>query len=99
MSMFLRSSRLLARQGAQLVQARNYAEAAALKLTLAGANKVFYDAVEVRQVDVPSFSGDFGILATHVPTLGKSLWFLQLFEYARNSCNEWIQNIFRFNYH
>lgn len=71
MSIFLRSSRLLARQGAQLMQARNFADAPALKLTLAGANKVFYDAAEVRQVDVPSFSGDFGILATHVPTLGK----------------------------
>lgn len=74
MSFVMRSSRLLARHGAQLMQARNYAEAAALKLTLAGANKVFYDATEVRQVDVPSFSGDFGILATHVPTLGK--WFI-----------------------
>lgn len=71
MSFVLRSSRLLARQGAQLMQARNYADAAALKLTLAGANKVFYDSVEVKQVDVPSYSGDFGILATHVPTLGK----------------------------
>lgn len=55
-----------------MLQARNYADAAALKLTLAAANKVFYDAVEVKQVDVPSFSGDFGILATHVPTLGNS---------------------------
>lgn len=61
----------MARQGARLMQARNYADAPALKLTLAGANKVFYDATEVRQVDVPSYSGDFGILATHVPTLGK----------------------------
>lgn len=71
MSFVLRSSRLLARQGARLMQSRNYADAPALKLTLAGANKVFYDATEVRQVDVPSYSGDFGILATHVPTLGK----------------------------
>ncbi|XP_031625237.1 ATP synthase subunit delta, mitochondrial [Contarinia nasturtii] len=69
MSFVLRSSRLLARQGAQLMQARNFADAAPLKLTLAGANKVFYDSVEVKQVDVPSYSGDFGILATHVPTL------------------------------
>lgn len=61
----------MARQGARLMQSRNFADAPALKLTLAGANKVFYDAVEVRQVDVPSYSGDFGILATHVPTLGK----------------------------
>lgn len=71
MSFVLRSSRLMARQGARLMQSRNYADAPALKLTLAGANKVFYDATEVRQVDVPSYSGDFGILATHVPTLGK----------------------------
>lgn len=55
-----------------MLQTRNYADEA-LKLTLAAANKVFYDAVVVKQVDVPSFSGDFGILATHVPTLGKRL--------------------------
>lgn len=71
MSFVLRSSRLLARQGARVMQARNFADAPVLKLTLAGANKVFYDAAEVKQVDVPSYSGDFGILATHVPTLGK----------------------------
>lgn len=71
MASVIRSTHLLARQGARLLQSRNYADAAAMKLTLAGANKVFYDAVEVKQVDVPSFSGDFGILATHVPTLGK----------------------------
>lgn len=31
--------------------------------------KVFYDGKSVRQVDVPSFSGNFGILPKHVPTL------------------------------
>lgn len=66
----MKNSRMLARQGARLLQQRTYADAPAMKLTLAGANKTFYDAVEVRQVDVPSYSGDFGILATHVPTLG-----------------------------
>lgn len=72
MANIFKNTRLLARQGARLLQQqRTYADASAMKLTLAGANKVFYDAVEVRQVDVPSFSGDFGILATHVPTLGK----------------------------
>lgn len=71
MANLFKNSRLLARQGARLLQQRTYADAPAMKLTLAGANKIFYDAVEVRQVDVPSFSGDFGILATHVPTLGK----------------------------
>lgn len=72
MASVIRSTRLLASRGVRLLQSRTYAEAAELKLTLAGANKVFYDKVEVKQVDVPSYSGDFGILATHVPTLGKS---------------------------
>lgn len=71
MASVIRSTRLLASQGIRLLQTRNYADGVALKLTLAGANKIFYDQVDVKQVDVPSFSGDFGILATHVPTLGK----------------------------
>ncbi|KAH0556547.1 ATP synthase subunit delta, mitochondrial [Cotesia glomerata] len=52
-------------------QARSYAEASGndMKFTFAGANQVFYDNVSVRQVDVPSFSGSFGILPKHVPTL------------------------------
>lgn len=70
MASVIRSTRLLASRGVRMLQTRNYADEA-LKLTLASANKVFYDAVDVKQVDVPSFSGDFGILATHVPTLGK----------------------------
>ncbi|XP_015518609.1 ATP synthase subunit delta, mitochondrial [Neodiprion pinetum] len=51
---------------------RNYAEALRddqMKFTFAGANQVFYDTKPVRQVDVPSFSGAFGILPKHVPTL------------------------------
>lgn len=70
MASVIRSTSLLASRGVRMLQSRNYADAA-LKLTLAGANKTYYDQVEVKQVDVPSFSGDFGILATHVPTLGK----------------------------
>lgn len=31
--------------------------------------QVFYDQAAIRQVDVPSFSGAFGILPKHVPTL------------------------------
>ncbi|KAL6422089.1 hypothetical protein ACFW04_010861 [Cataglyphis niger] len=53
-------------------QRRTYADAAAndqMKFTFAGANQVFYDQVAIRQVDVPSFSGAFGILPKHVPTL------------------------------
>lgn len=69
MASVIRSTRLLAHRGVRLLQSRNYADEP-LKLTLAGANKVFYDSVEVKQVDVPSYSGDFGILASHVPTLG-----------------------------
>ncbi|XP_033224413.1 ATP synthase subunit delta, mitochondrial [Belonocnema kinseyi] len=34
-----------------------------------GATIVFYDQADIRQVDVPSFSGSFGILPKHVPTL------------------------------
>lgn len=30
---------------------------------------MFYDSASVKQVDVPSFSGAFGILPKHVPTL------------------------------
>lgn len=72
MASVMRSTRLLAGHGIRLLQNRSYSDAAALKLTLAGANKTFYDQVVVKQVDVPSFSGDFGILATHVPTLGET---------------------------
>ncbi|XP_072765845.1 ATP synthase subunit delta, mitochondrial [Anoplolepis gracilipes] len=53
-------------------QRRTYADAVAsdqMKFTFAGANQVFYDQATIRQVDVPSFSGAFGILPKHVPTL------------------------------
>ncbi|KAK9743850.1 ATP synthase, Delta/Epsilon chain, beta-sandwich domain [Popillia japonica] len=40
-----------------------------MKLIFAAGNQVFYDSVAVKQVDVPSFSGSFGILPKHVPTL------------------------------
>ncbi|KAJ0175512.1 hypothetical protein K1T71_008671 [Dendrolimus kikuchii] len=57
---------------AKRLQVRTYAEAAKgdeMALTFAAGNKVFYDKVVVKQVDVPSFSGSFGILPKHVPTL------------------------------
>ncbi|XP_003398518.1 ATP synthase subunit delta, mitochondrial [Bombus affinis] len=53
-------------------QKRTFADAPVsneMKFTLAGANQVFYDESVVKQVDVPSFSGSFGILPKHVPTL------------------------------
>ncbi|XP_070601403.1 ATP synthase subunit delta, mitochondrial [Erythrolamprus reginae] len=56
---------------------RHYAEAAAaaatgpaqLAFTFASPSQIFYNAVVVKQVDVPTLSGYFGILAAHVPTL------------------------------
>lgn len=52
-------------------QIRNYAEAAtAMNFTFACPAEVFYkEASNVRQVDVPSYSGSFGILPNHVPLL------------------------------
>lgn len=72
MASVIRNTRMLAHRGVRLLQSRNYADEP-LKLTLAAANKVFYDNTEIKQVDVPSFSGDFGILAAHVPTLGEAI--------------------------
>lgn len=68
---FVKNARFLATRGARMVQSRGYADE--MKLTFAAANKTFFDSAEVRQIDVPSFSGSFGILAKHVPTLGKLL--------------------------
>lgn len=53
----------------RLIQQRGFAAEGEMAFTFAAANKVFYDAANVRQVDVPSFSGSFGILPKHVPTL------------------------------
>ncbi|XP_076163819.1 ATP synthase, delta subunit [Ptiloglossa arizonensis] len=51
-------------------QIRTYADASdQMKFTFAGANQVFYDQAVIKQVDVPTFSGSFGILPKHVPTL------------------------------
>ncbi|XP_066596761.1 ATP synthase subunit delta, mitochondrial [Prorops nasuta] len=71
MNTFLRSLRPVLRYSC--TQTRSYADAPAvsdkMKFTFAGANQVFYDQSVIRQVDVPSFSGSFGILPKHVPTL------------------------------
>lgn len=67
MSFAVRGARLLSARGLRAMQSRGYADEMAF--TLAAANKVFYDSANVRQVDVPSFSGAFGILPKHVPTL------------------------------
>ena len=41
-----------------------------LNLTFASTSRVFYEDKVVRQVDVPTLTGRFGILAEHVPTIG-----------------------------
>lgn len=58
---------MLGQRGMRLMQTRNYSDE--MKLTFAAANQVFYDKAEVRQIDVPTQSGAFGILPKHVPTL------------------------------
>lgn len=40
-----------------------------MSFTFAAPNAVLYNAAAVKQVDVPSFSGAFGILPNHVPAL------------------------------
>ena len=40
-----------------------------MNFTFAAPNGVHYDGASVKQVDVPSFSGAFGILPDHVPSL------------------------------
>lgn len=67
MSFALRGARLLSARGLRAMQSRGYADE--MSFTLSAANKTFYDKANVRQVDVPSFSGAFGILPKHVPTL------------------------------
>uniref|UniRef100_A0A4D5R9M9 ATP synthase F(1) complex subunit delta, mitochondrial n=1 Tax=Scolopendra viridis TaxID=118503 RepID=A0A4D5R9M9_SCOVI len=60
----------LARQlNSQIIQHRHYAEGQAMAFTFASPAQLFYNNSDIRQVDVPSFSGDFGILPNHVPVL------------------------------
>ncbi|XP_055661149.1 ATP synthase subunit delta, mitochondrial [Falco peregrinus] len=54
-------------------RARGYAEPAGgpvpMAFTFASPTQVFYNGANVKQVDVPTLTGSFGILASHVPTL------------------------------
>ncbi|KAM4758884.1 ATP synthase F(1) complex subunit delta, mitochondrial [Cyanocitta cristata] len=63
----------LARPALPLPPARGYAEPAggpaAMAFTFASPTQVFYNGANVKQVDVPTLTGSFGILASHVPTL------------------------------
>lgn len=68
MASLMKSSRLAARLvSTARVMKRNYSDQ--MEFTLASGNQVFYANQNVKQVDVPSFSGSFGILPAHVPTL------------------------------
>merc|ERR1712055_309603 len=62
--MLSRSARNLLSQAPRIVS-RNYSMA----FTFASQSQVFYNAADVKQIDVPSFSGSFGILPNHVPSL------------------------------
>merc|ERR1712121_85836 len=50
----------------QQQQKRSYAE---MSFTFASTDQVYYNQASVKQIDVPSFSGSFGILPEHVPLL------------------------------
>ncbi|XP_066932080.1 ATP synthase subunit delta, mitochondrial-like [Clytia hemisphaerica] len=54
-----------------VVQSRNYAEASgsALNLTFGTPTQAYFNEEPVTQVDVPSGSGNFSILAQHVPII------------------------------
>ncbi|XP_071433917.1 ATP synthase subunit delta, mitochondrial [Pithys albifrons albifrons] len=75
MAAMFRSRRLLrlARPALLPPRARGYAEPAAgpaaMAFTFASPTQVFYNGANVKQVDVPTLTGSFGILASHVPTL------------------------------
>nr|CAG4641366.1 EOG090X0JDB [Eulimnadia texana] len=62
--------RLFASRTAVRTQVRTYADANQMSFTFAAQHRfVLYNNASIKQVDVPSFSGSFGILPAHVPTL------------------------------
>ncbi|CAL8308657.1 unnamed protein product [Lota lota] len=67
------AARFLRRTVPMLRQARCYAEAVTgapqMSFTFASPTQVFFQAASVKQVDVPTLTGAFGILPAHVPTL------------------------------
>jgi len=58
-------SRMMAARSS-VVPVRRYSE---MPLTFASPNSAFYAGEAVKQIDVPSMSGAFGILPNHVPTM------------------------------
>jgi len=67
--MFSRSIIRLSQNIAPVVRHSSRGYADAMSFTFASQAQVLYDAADVKQVDVPSFSGTFGILPAHVPSL------------------------------
>ncbi|TNM87409.1 hypothetical protein fugu_005630 [Takifugu bimaculatus] len=67
------AARFLRRALPVLRQTRSYAEAATgapqMSFTFASPTQVFFQEASVKQVDVPTLTGTFGILPAHVPTL------------------------------
>ncbi|KAL1023037.1 hypothetical protein UPYG_G00035660 [Umbra pygmaea] len=67
------AARFLRRGLPLLRQARCYAEvpssSAQMSFTFASPTQVFFKEASVKQVDVPTLTGAFGILPAHVPTL------------------------------
>jgi len=67
------AARFLRRSLPALRQARCYAEAVSgtpqMSFTFASPTQVFFKEASVKQVDVPTLTGAFGILPAHVPTL------------------------------
>ncbi|KAK7126834.1 hypothetical protein R3I94_018122 [Phoxinus phoxinus] len=63
---------LLRRAAPALRHARCYAEVASsaeMSFTFASPTQVFFKEASVKQIDVPTLTGAFGILPAHVPTL------------------------------
>lgn len=63
----------MGRNVARAVSRRCLADAApareGMAFTFASPSEMFYHNADVKQIDVPSYSGDFGIQAYHVPCL------------------------------
>merc|ERR1711962_1558514 len=68
-TMALRYSASLLTSGLRRQMATQSRAMSQMAFTFAAPNGVHYDAASVKQVDVPSFSGSFGILPNHVPAL------------------------------
>merc|ERR1712165_425898 len=68
-NMALRLSASLLTSGLRRQMATQSRAMSQMAFTFAAPNGVHYNAASVKQIDVPSFSGSFGILPNHVPAL------------------------------